>query len=823
MVRETLLMKELENRGSRFFHIILDVYSDIESLLNHRIAQVFPSYTQHDVGHSTRIMGHIYKLIPNIKELNELEISILILSALLHDIGMAASDEEIHKIKTEEINYKEIKYTSLLKKFDGNENEALQEYIRKVHAERSSNFIMANLQNKLLIPEMPNKSFAEIVAQICRAHTQDIFWVKNNLQSDYIIGDFKLKPQFYALLLRLGDILDFDSLRTPYRLYTAINPKGYSKEEWQQHFIIDNSDKITANSIGEKSICFYGKCKNPNIYRKVLRYIDWINHEIINSIEITKEFDQFHRLNIYHSVKNNITSEGYSFVDLRFEMNYQNTLGLLIGENLYGDKKSGLRELIQNSLDACLILKEIKMRSEDTKYEDYQPKIYIILDEKNNIVKIKDNGKGMNIYELKNHFLTVGSSYFNSEEYLLSEYNYKSIGKYGIGFLTGFMLSNTITIRTKGYREDKLLEVDVHKDNEYVSIKELKKLDFKGTEIILDYTEFFKVFKDDKEVYNYINGNFIENECKIYIDANGILSEVKTETMKTETVIDLSRYLKEIDAKLYLSKTVESPFIKYLNELKSGRVDFAYNGKQVHDATKENVLIKDYISNNIMNYISFMVVNDSNDLDELIEIEQHIDDIEQHYRDNYQDGDIDIAISPNLKLPNYKGDLIKDNEIISGLEFDDLDKFDDYYHDNSSGTYISIYKFNFFGIDGVDKYLQISARGGSIETSIYVRNVFVEDSNISVKKCAILKYLNKAKLFVNIINNNIVPDLSRTKLLFSDKELISNSIYQALYLFLLEDTADATEKLILRNYIKQYHNYQNTLLKDEHINQIKQF
>ncbi|MGZ9682601.1 HD domain-containing protein, partial [Bacillus cereus] len=91
MLIETLLMKELENRKSRFYEIVLSVYEEIESLLNSRIAQVFPTYTQHDTGHSVRIIGHMEKIIPDIGELNELEIALLILSALLHDIGMAAS------------------------------------------------------------------------------------------------------------------------------------------------------------------------------------------------------------------------------------------------------------------------------------------------------------------------------------------------------------------------------------------------------------------------------------------------------------------------------------------------------------------------------------------------------------------------------------------------------------------------------------------------------------------------------------------------------------------------------------------------------------
>ncbi|MGZ9683078.1 HD domain-containing protein, partial [Bacillus cereus] len=235
-------------------------------------------------------------------------------------------------------------------------------------------------------PGMPTKSFGQILALICKAHTQDIMWVKNNIEKEYIIGNYNLIPQFYAIVLRLGDILDFDGLRTPKRLYNAISPSGHSKEEWQQHFIVDNVNKIVVDSKGKKSIQLYGQCSDPKIHRKVLSYIDWINDEILNAIEMTKEFDEYHKVELYPKVLDRVISKDYSIVDLKFQMNYKNTIDLLMGESLYGDKKIGLRELIQNSIDASLFLKEIKSKDSDTAYEDFQPKIYIIIDKNKNLV-----------------------------------------------------------------------------------------------------------------------------------------------------------------------------------------------------------------------------------------------------------------------------------------------------------------------------------------------------------------------------------------------------------------------------------------------------
>ncbi|PFS25405.1 hypothetical protein COK45_05070 [Bacillus thuringiensis] len=825
MLKETILMKELENRKSRFYEIVLSVYEEIESLLNSRIAQVFPTYTQHDTGHSVRIIGHMEKIIPDVGKLNELEIALLILSALLHDIGMAASNEEITNIREGSKVYKNINYNALLSQFNGNEIEATQEYIRKVHAERSAVFIEENLKEKLVIPGMPTKSFGQILALICKAHTQDIMWVKNNIEKEYIIGNYNLIPQFYAIVLRLGDILDFDGLRTPKRLYNAISPSGYSKEEWQQHFIVDNVNKIVVDSKGKKSIQLYGQCSDPKIHRKVLSYIDWINDEILNAIEMTKEFDEYHKIEFYPKVLDKIISKDYSIVDLKFQMNYKNTIDLLMGESLYGNKKIGLRELIQNSIDASLFLKEIKSKDGDTAYEDFQPKIYIIIDKNKNLVKVKDNGKGMDIYALKKYFLEVGSSYFKSQEFLLSGYEYRPIGNYGIGFLASFMLSDTVKVKTRDYKDNKLLEIDIYKDTEYVSIKEQENTTFNGTEITLEYNQFFDVFENLENMVKYIKENFLIKDYEIIIDNNNLEKiHVKPIVKHKKLEINLSEYLNGIEAALELSKPLESPFIQYLDEIKTESIDYCFDGKQLKEVQEDKIFIKDYLEENKLKVISFMAVEDSYDLEKILDADDYIDDIESTYRDQHNDEDVNLAILPSVKYEKFGRELIKTDEIVEGLTFDDLGEFDNFYHDNSEGTYFYDYNLTFFGLEEIDKHLQFASLiNGMMNADIFVRSVFIENSTLMFDNAIMFQYDRNAKFKLNILNQKIIPNVSRNKILESDRQLISNSVQQASYLYLLEITQNPIERLILKGFIKKYHKYDLSLLKEEYIQMINNF
>ena len=49
---------------------------------------------------------------------------------------------------------------------------------------------------------------------------------------------------------------------------------------------------------------------------------------------------------------NKIRPKGFTFSNFRLSLDYKAVTSLLMGENIYGDKKYGLRELIQNSIDA---------------------------------------------------------------------------------------------------------------------------------------------------------------------------------------------------------------------------------------------------------------------------------------------------------------------------------------------------------------------------------------------------------------------------------------------------------------------------------------
>ncbi len=353
-VQESHLYMWLKEKDSKFLSKLDETIEYANTILP-QINNVFASYTVHGVRHSINVMEYMYALVVDINKLSELEVALLIYSALLHDIGMIANVDEIKEIKADHAILGERKYSKVLEKY-GDEMTALQECVRPVHGKRARDYIETKMDERLfLIPESTNISFKSELAQICMSHNEDFEWIKKNLHNDEKKGHFDLNAQYISVLLRISDYLDIDEQRAPLYLYKYLNPKEFSDLEWKQHFVIENYDKIRRNpKTNELEIFFQGTSQDPSVHRKLLKYFDAINGELKNAVDLCESFvDEKYLLPLKTNVVNQIQSKGFSFSDLRLSLDYNAVTNLLMGEHIYGDRKYGLRELIQNSIDAC--------------------------------------------------------------------------------------------------------------------------------------------------------------------------------------------------------------------------------------------------------------------------------------------------------------------------------------------------------------------------------------------------------------------------------------------------------------------------------------
>ena len=161
---------------------------------------------------------------PQISDLLPIEAALLILAAYYHDIGMVFSEEERRQLQAdpdwnEFLERNPQAFVELTKAQRGAvPTEIAEWFCRWRHADR----VYVHLHH--LVQESPEKlkwgavSLLEILGELCRSHDKKVSELQANpeLAVDGLDG---ADLRFCAILLRLGDILDFDGSRSPDSAY----------------------------------------------------------------------------------------------------------------------------------------------------------------------------------------------------------------------------------------------------------------------------------------------------------------------------------------------------------------------------------------------------------------------------------------------------------------------------------------------------------------------------------------------------------------------------------------------------------------------------
>lgn len=832
-------LKILKERDSLFLTNISKMVQYAETVLK-EIKNTFDNYTNHDIEHSISVIKYMCDAVSDIEALSDLEITIIIYVGLLHDIGMIVTDEEKERIKNNKYKLSQYDYASVLGNCKNNETIAIQEIIRPIHAIRSREFIIQKMIEQKPLFEvigMNGVYFDEIVGNICVSHNEEFEWIKLNLESDIKLGQYTVNPQYIAILLRLADLLDIDSSRTPDYLYDLISPSGISDDEWRQHFIITNSEKIVGSFNNLKCIEFYGSTKDAKIHRKLLNYIDWIKKELENStIFLNESKCEKYRLNINTNIRNMIKPQNFVFSNFKLSLDYKSITNLLMGENIYNDKKCGLREIIQNSIDACKLMKEESKKLEEYKYNPYIPKIIIRIDELKKSVTIFDNGIGMSFDIIKKYFLNVGVSYYNSNDCKYRGYSYTPIGNYGIGFLACFMLSNNIQIKSKRFDCVDTFIVDVEKDNEYVVFNKSSEKSTSFTEITLD-EKFFEVFKTANDVKTYIEQTFLDDDISVIVqsinDEDGDLNikcNLISSNASSEETISLSHYLNDIDAYAVINKKIQ--YITSLDDISCNNYVYADGKITKYDKDVHN--IDDLIFENKLNYVTVTLIPNSmqekfdsfyealGDYGEAVDKFDDFDRLNIYFNSSATSFCADnehIEVDTNYShfVDSYNTEIFEPDFSVYQL----LEQIDAYTltdtnisslytkgeYESAVGTYENTYLI--FNKDTYNSWLSKERR------SLFVRNVLINRYNFIMP--AIASGIRINNIIVNILNSNVIPDISRSNIQNEITVRINYAIGKAIHLWVYDNVnLSYIEKNLLKEFINLKYCATNEFINDKY-------
>jgi molecular chaperone HtpG len=177
----------------------------------------------------------------------------------------------------------------------------------------------------------------------------------------------------------------------------------------------------------------------------------------------------------------------------------------IIKKFLYSDHEIFLRELVSNAVDASQKLKFLSNNAE-FKGELGDLKVEVILDSVEKTLTIRDRGIGMTADEIDKYINQIAFSGAEEfvQQYKETEGAEQIIGHFGLGFYSGFMVSEKVQIRSLSRHEgEKAVQWESNGSPEY-TITDIEKED-RGTDIILYINEESAEFLEKSRVQGVLD------------------------------------------------------------------------------------------------------------------------------------------------------------------------------------------------------------------------------------------------------------------------------------------------------------------------------
>lgn len=340
----------------------------------------FPTFSDHDASHSRSILFAIERLLGEecIENLSPSDSFLLLVSAYIHDIGMALPHDQLLEV------LKGSNFSNFLKKVQLSDTlDQLIEFVEKMKSKdfqdgnkffeayhsiclliqdflRRDHFIIPP-QWKKIMSNLLNSRHKQLIISICECHGKNIeaLFDLPLVTTGFVHDD--CHPRLIAALLRIGDLLDMDNGRFPGWFKDSISTGSipelsvynYWKHESIKHIL------ITKERIEINSSINVNEHDNYAIASLTGEWFQYLKNEFSflrdHWIEIScGELGNFPQV-LDLRIDVNGESYDYSESNIKALIPVEELETLLEGSNIYENKYVGLRELLQNAIDATLL------------------------------------------------------------------------------------------------------------------------------------------------------------------------------------------------------------------------------------------------------------------------------------------------------------------------------------------------------------------------------------------------------------------------------------------------------------------------------------
>ncbi len=544
---------------------------EFDSWLKESKLPFFPDYTDHGIDHITEVLTTAGEIMPPAtqKILSPEDAAVLILAVLLHDAALHLSpagfwelirgsfashriegldtaswpelwqefffdaqrwdDHKLIQVFGRSTSGTPLAFTSDPFRRYGDLKESdrklIGEFIRIYHPRMAHEFAVFGVPGPDQSPIKPNQLFGkekiDIAGLIARSHGMPVRDCLDYLSDRYHRREYQqIHAIFLMTVLRVSDYLQIQPNRTSPivpRYKNIASP--LSQKEHKTHQAVKN---ITRTHDDPESIEIQADPEDAETFIRLQEWIKGIQEELDASWSVLGEVygrdKRLSRLGLsIRRVRSNLETASFRQrapffpSKVNFEVANAEMLNLLV-RPLYGDRPEiGIRELVQNAVDAVRELQEWrKHHPEDVApslEQEGDVEIWLKgnkIDEPDTLI-VSDKGIGMTPEVARDYFLKIGASLRNSYAWKREFERHERpgrprsrvlrSGRFGIGVLASFLLGNEIEISTRHISAKSGITFRTRLDKELIELRYDERLSV-GTTITVPLNDIF--LRDDE-------------------------------------------------------------------------------------------------------------------------------------------------------------------------------------------------------------------------------------------------------------------------------------------------------------------------------------
>jgi molecular chaperone HtpG len=439
------------------------------------------------------------------------------------------------------------------------DNLLIGEFIRQQHPRLAHEMALYGVPGTtgalLKLDDSLPAEWRDLVGLIARSHGLPLRTCLDYLKNSHDFGEPARREYqgvhavYLMALLRVADYIQIQGDRTSNRIFNY--RKIYSSVSTIEHKVHQSVRNITNKVDDPEALFIQARPEEVSLFLRLKEWLAGIQQELDGSWAVLGEVygrdEELRNLGLtFRRVRSNLDDVAefaktvpYVPDRIRFDVARAELLKLLIGP-LYGDDPSyGVRELMQNAIDAVREYDQFVLDNpqyKDVPRREQEADVVVELspfDEAKGyaVMTVSDRGIGMREETIRDYFLRAGASYRNNPQWKTffeedSVIGVKSkvlrSGRFGVGALASFLIGGEIQVTTRyvgetnGYRFESRLSDE--------SIRLLKDINVSvGTQIKIKIGQvsYHELANDMKNIYrpnrwDWYCGEYPEVVRKIY-------------------------------------------------------------------------------------------------------------------------------------------------------------------------------------------------------------------------------------------------------------------------------------------------------------------